>query len=82
MSLKNDIIGVDPYEQDLEVVPMDYSIRRKKGKDERLKIPLENNEDYLNEEKQSQPNQEIGVDDYDKVEISDEEVLDSSNKVE
>ena len=80
--MKNDIIEVDPCEQNTEVVPMDYSIRRKKGKDERIKIPLENNKDFLNEEKQSLPNQEISVDDYDKVEISDEEVLDSSNKVE
>ena len=82
MSLKNDIIGVESCEQDLEVVPMDCSIRRKKGKDERNKIHLENNMDYLKEEKQSQPNLEVGVDDYDKVERSDEEVLDSSNKVE
>ena len=82
MYLKNDIIGVDPCEQELEVVPMDYSIRSKKGKDEQIKISLVNNKDYLNEEKQSQPNPEIGVDDYDKVEGSDEEGLDSSNKVE
>ena len=61
---------------------MDYSIRSKKGKDEQIKISLVNNKDHLNEEKQSQPNPEIGVDNYDKVERSDEEVLDSSNKVE
>ena len=82
MSLKNDVIGVESCEQDLEVVPMDYSIGRQKGKDQQIKISLVKDKDYLNEEKQSQPNPEIGVDDYDKVGRSDEEVLDSSNKVE
>ena len=84
MSTDSDTIREDPFEKshegEIDITTTDYSIRKRKGKDGRLKLILENTSNDLNEQKKSQWQPDIVVDEQENIEESDEK-KDCSEKV-